>query len=329
MGKSDRKEKIFNLFAQNLKWFLEEPTLSLIDCESGKEIKPEYICPLCFKDFYRADLSNNSENPLTLEDVPPKKLGGNVKTLTCKKCNNTAGHNLDVKLKNWLNNNEIINFFPNSSTAARYSIDGHNVNGAFSVDNNGKVIIELDTKRSNPKHVEEFNNRLNPHGVTNFTFQPLKKITNDREAQIALLRIAYLEAFSLCGYGFMLNGCLAKIREQIKNPKSHILPKVFWLNYEFDDDQNGINIIREPKELRCFLIVFDIITERKKYKCAVAIPGPTSPGLEIYENIERMLCQDTKNNVPITIEHIDTTDNLRFKEYTFETFKWWRKFCES
>lgn len=329
MGKSDRKEKIFNLFSQNLKWFLEEPILSLRDSESGKEINPEYICPLCFKDFYRTDLNNDAENPLTLEDVPPKKLGGNVKTLTCKACNNKAGHNLDVKLINWLNNKEIINFFPNSSTSARYNIDGHFVNGTFSVDNNGKVIIDIDTNRSNPNYVKEFNKRLNPYGETKFTFQPIQKNTDDREAEIALLRIAYLEAFSLCGYGFMLNGFLSKIRDQINNPKSNFLPKVFWLNYEFDDEQNGLNIIREPEELRCFLIVFDIITESKKYKCAIAIPGPTAPGLDIYKNIEKMLCQDTKNNIQITIEHIDTTDNLKFKEYTFESYKWWRKFCEN
>lgn len=329
MGSSDRKEKIFNLFAQNLKWFLEEPSLSLKDSESGKEIKPEYICPICFKDFYKNDLNNNSDNPLTLEDVPPKKLGGKVKTLTCKSCNNTAGHNLDIKLKNWLNNKETINFFPNSSSSARYIIDGHNINGTFSVDYNGKVIIDLDTNRSDPKHVKEFNKRINPHGETKFTFQPIQKKTEEREAEIALLRIAYLEAFSLCGYGFMLNGYLGVIRDQIKNPKSKILPKVLWLNYEFEDEQNGLNIIREPKELRCFLVVFDITTESKKYKCAIAIPGPSAPGLEIYENIERMLCQDTNKKIQITIEHIDTTNNLRLKEYTFDPFKWWRKFCEN
>ena len=328
MDKSTRKKKVFNLFAQNLKWFLEEPSLSFKDSESGSEIEPEYICPICFNDFYRKDLNSNVENHLTLEDVPPKKLGGNVKTLTCKDCNNKAGHNLDVKLKDWLNNKELHSFFPNSKASARYEIDGHQVNGSFRVDNDGGVIIDLHTNRSNPEHVKEFNKRLKPFGATKFTFQPLQKQIDDREAEIALLRIAYLEAFSLCGYGFMLNGYLGKIRDQIREPKNNILPKVLWLNYEFDDELNGLNIIREPKELRCFLIVFNIKTESRKYKCAIALPGPTAPGLEIYENIEKLLCQDSSDNVQIKIEHIDTTDNLRTREYTFDTYKWWRKFCE-
>lgn len=329
MGKTSRKEKIFNLFAQNLKWFLEEPSLSFKDSETGEDIEPEYICPLCFNDFYKKDLNNDVENPLTLEDVPPKSLGGTVKTLTCKACNNSAGHNLDVKLKELLNKKELHNFFPNSNTTARYKIDDHQVNGTFKVDNNGKVIIDLDTNRSNPRHLEEFTKKINPFGETKLTFQPIQKRIDEREAEIALLRIAYLEAFSLCGYGFMLNGNLDKVRDQIKKPKSNILPKVLWINYEFDDEQNGINIISEPEELRCFLIVFDIKTESRKYKCAIALPGPSTSGLDIYENIEKILCQDSSGGAKITIEHIDTTDNLKTQDYTFDTYKWWRKFCEN
>jgi hypothetical protein len=205
----------------------------------------------------------------------------------------------------------------------------YQVNGTFKVDNSGKIIINLDTHRSNPKHLEEFTKKIKPFGETKLTFQSIQKQIDEREAEIALLRIAYLEAFSLCGYGFMLNGNLCKIRDQIRDPKSNILPKVLWINYEFDDEQNGINIIREPKELRCFLIVFDIETESRKYKCAIALPGPSRSSLEIYENIEKILCQDSGGETKIKIEHIDTTDNLKIQEYTFDTYKWWRKFCEN
>jgi hypothetical protein len=328
MAQTDRKEKIFELFNQNLKWFLEVPSLSIKDSESNKVTQPEYICPVCFDAFNYQDLNGDLKNPLTLEDVPPKKLGGKVKTLTCRSCNNKAGHKLDVKLKTWLNNKESQNFLPNSQTKAKYLIDGNEVNGTFSVANTGEIVIDLDTKRSNPKHAEEFTKKVNPHGTTQMSIHPIQKKADNREAEIALLRIAYLEAFSLCGYGFMLNGYLGKIREQIQHPEKSILPKVLWLNYEFDDEQNGINIITQPKELRCFLIVFDIVTESGKYKCAIALPGPSAPGIEIYNNIENLLCQDSSGDIEIKIEHLDTTDNLRTKEYTFDTYNSWKKYCE-
>lgn len=40
----------------------------------------------------------DSENPLTLEDAPPKSLGGKAHVLTCKECNNKAGQKIDYHL---------------------------------------------------------------------------------------------------------------------------------------------------------------------------------------------------------------------------------------
>lgn len=324
----NKKEKLYELFSQNLKWFLEHPSLSFKDSENDLEVVPEFICPLCFLAFSKKDLNSHSKNPLTLEDVPPKSLGGSVKTLTCKECNNSAGRNLDVKLKDWLNFKEFQHFYPNSKSKTRFKIDENEVNGTVKVDNNGRVIMNLDTNRSNPEHINALTKKIKPFGETRLTLQPMQKQLNEREAEIALLRIAYLEAFSLSGYGFLLNPNLSLIRDQIRDPQSKILPKVLWINYVFNDEQNGINIIREPIELRCFLIVFDIITESRKYKCAVALPGPSANGLEIYQNIENLLCRNDNKEAKITIEHIDTKDYLKKNEYTFETYKHWIHYCK-
>lgn len=51
-----------------------------------------YICPICMQYFYQDSLTNKT---LSLEHVPPRSIGGKEITLTCTKCNTTAGHNID------------------------------------------------------------------------------------------------------------------------------------------------------------------------------------------------------------------------------------------
>ena len=50
-------------------------------------------CPICLRSFTR-DAAEKGQT-VTLEHVPPETLGGSVKCLTCKPCNNSAGRKLD------------------------------------------------------------------------------------------------------------------------------------------------------------------------------------------------------------------------------------------
>jgi len=79
----DAREKIFDVFATNLTYVKtllggklsgELPDGTIIEIN-----QPMYICPLCLKGYTKVALDQNFHNPLTLEDVPPKSLGGNVK----------------------------------------------------------------------------------------------------------------------------------------------------------------------------------------------------------------------------------------------------------
>ena len=87
-----------------------------------------------------------------------------------------------------------------------------------------------------------------------------KKKSNERRSEIALLRIGYLLAYATLGNGFLINGGLYKVREQILNPEKEILPKVYWIKHEFPAEHEGINIITLPGELRSFLIIFNLKT---------------------------------------------------------------------
>lgn len=92
-----RREKIYDIFSNNLELLKNHPKFDL-----KGEKTTGYICPLCFKIFDKNGLSKEYDDYLTLEDVPPKTLGGNVKLLTCKVCNNEQGSSLDKHLKEQL-----------------------------------------------------------------------------------------------------------------------------------------------------------------------------------------------------------------------------------
>ena len=55
-----------------------------------------YVCPCCMRVHGHEALSNGM---LTIEDVPPKSVGGRWLVLTCKQCNSTAGTRLDEQAR--------------------------------------------------------------------------------------------------------------------------------------------------------------------------------------------------------------------------------------
>jgi len=122
-----------------------------------------------------------------------------------------------------------------------------------------------------------------------------------------------------------MNYNLQKVRKQILNPDEDILPKVFWIKYPFDKEMEGINIITLPKDLRCFLVIFSLTTQNQSRQFAIALPGPSEPGIQIYDHIEKYLCEgDGTQFVEIELEHLPQTDYLSNKEYAFADHYFWQ-----
>jgi hypothetical protein len=338
MSKSKQKKlALFKLFSQNLEWVKEHPSISF-----KPDFSKGYICPLCFEVFYEKDLDTGVANPLTFEDIPPASLGGKPMALTCRQCNSTSGHKLDAHLLNNLLETDAQLFLPNSKSKASFSLRGNKVNGAFQVDDKGTVRLDLMSQRSDPKQANEFMTGLFPpktsysplfHPDKLFdeyrspTFNIQFKISSDeRRAEIALLRIAYLIAYATLGNGFLINGGLYKVREQILHPDKDVLPKAFWIKYDFEKEQEGINIIALPKELHCFLVIFSLTTKSRSRRFAVALPGPSSPGLEVYDFITDKLCVgDGTQLTHGMIERMDSKDYLHKKDYAFASHHFWNQ----
>ncbi|MEM7511342.1 MAG: hypothetical protein AAF388_10450 [Bacteroidota bacterium] len=336
-----KRKKLFKIFSENLQRIKSHEEIKMEpDFEEG------YLCPICFDLFDKSHLKKNHDNPLTLEDVPPKSLGGKAILLTCKHCNSSCGHNLDVHLVNRLQENEAIQFLPNTKSKTTFEKNGNKVGGLIEVDKNGVIKLDLREAWSNPKEKKNFMEQVFPplklkntlfHSRNNiginskfesdtFTVKFPNK-SEERKAEIALLKSAYLFAFAKFGYSFLINSGLYRIREQILNPDKQILPKVFWINFDFPDHTMGLNIITSPKELRCYLVIFKVLTKSNQYKFAIALPGPSDPGIKIYENIENILCKDDNGFANIRLENLPNENYTEEDEFLWASHIYWQKFC--
>ncbi len=336
-----KKLALFKLFSQNLEWVKGHSSISFRpDFSNG------YICPLCFNVFFEKDLDSTLPNHLTFEDIPPASLGGKPLTLTCKKCNSTSGHELDAHLLNNLLQTDAKMFLPYSKAETTFELRGNKVNGIIEVDEKGVLKFDLQSQRSNPNQSEQFmKDMFSPKTIYNPIFYPdklfgdkyksptfrmqLKKTSSERRAEVALLRIGYLLAYATLGNGFYINGGLYKVREQIQHPDKEILPKVFWLKYDFPKENEGVNIISLPKELQCFLVVFNLKTASQSRQFAIVLPGPSNPGIKVYDFIEKELCVgDGTKFCNGMLEHIDTRDFLHEKKWAFAGNWYWQEYTK-
>lgn len=337
MTNKEKREKIFDIFSQNLGWVKQHVRFEP-DFDKG------YICPLCFEIFFKKDLDISLNNFLSLEDVPPVSLGGKPLVLSCKECNSKSGHQLDVHLLNALLENDAKSFLPNSETFSTFEIDGNTLYGKIDINEKGQFFINFDEMNGKPEDkinfkeglyhkVIEYNPRFHPNlryttRVQSKNMQmKFKTISDKRKAEVALLRIGYLSAFAKFGYGFLINENLRNVREQIKYPDKDILPKSFRFHCEFPDDCEGINMISLPNKLRCFLIVFRLKTKSSNRQFNIVLPGLDENSNDIYKNLEEYLSQGKENVTEgITFETLPEIEYLADKDLMFVSHHYWHRF---
>jgi len=312
-------EYYFNRYAQN--W---EIIKQHINPKLQPDLTDVFLCPICFE--RRAYLREAIyEDLLSLEHIPPEKLGGQVRTLTCKECNNRAGTELDRHFILEQNFKEFAMGVPGSSYDAKYSFnDSPKIDATIVRPNPETWQIVGDPKRTNPRSLEEVSeiirNVLQTEGLNvTLSFRLYKK----GRPEIAHLRTAYLWAFSVYGYCFLFNENSKTICKQINNPDEDILPTLgIFPEVGFPDEALGLNIIYEPKNLRAYLVVFDIVTARNtKSRYGVILPHPYPDGLNIYQ---RLLDRD-KTSIQLKLKTVDKDFDF-IQKAPFSSLEVWRHF---
>lgn len=311
-----KRERIFDTFATNLDLLRE---IGPFPFKSPKN-DLEYICPLCFKGYDKSGLSKKFADHLTLEDVPPQSLGGKVRLLTCKICNNEHGSQLDKHLKEQMLTRDFLSGIPNVKRKARFEVDETwNIGGTIENTEQGGFKLLAIEGNSHEKHYQkmfkEGNIDLNK---INFTVsgEYIK-----RQAQIAKLRIAYLWLVSNFGYASLYNSKMHIVRKQILEPNKKILNAFTIGDIDFPPEHEGVSIITEPKELRAFAVAFNLKTDQGNRKFVVLLPGPSDPGLSVYKEIERL--GEARERINFNLTNLDLSNTLTDRNRVFDYFNYW------
>lgn len=191
----------------------------------------KYFCPICARECFAPALD---EGELTLEHVPPKSQGGKAIILTCRGCNNVAGHTVDA---NAAGRSELARFSEvirgkgtGDAGATVLTIGEHKVRVQMSNDE-GTTAFEVIGAANNPETVQKAMNELrrayaDGSWEEGFEIQVTKSVKyNPKMARISDLRAAFLACTAKMGYRFAFSGALEAIREQILNPDKELIPK--------------------------------------------------------------------------------------------------------
>lgn len=234
MTKLNYKKRLFDIYSKSL--------------ALNSNLSQVFLCPLCHRIF-----PWESHKLLTIEHVIPEALGGSLKTLTCKKCNNDYGSKLISKLKfNFDIEDKVANKKP---LDAKMTIDGKSVSVDFTIGEKHEIATQV--HRSNPKNVEHISNRFsNSDSLPTFNLKFVVGYKKETE-QLAILLICYLMLFRQFGYFYALNSWGLATRNVIveQNQESDLLRMSLTADALVNESKSSISICRSPTEFKDFTIV--------------------------------------------------------------------------
>jgi hypothetical protein len=212
-----------------------------------------YLCPICLR-------ANNEEalaqKLITVEHVPPENIGGRAMLLTCKDCNNTAGHLFDCHLRGEA---DLLGFAAGDvqDLPIRFTTASGRANAKLHAAGNGYV-VRLSGKGFNETDRSGVYADLDAATIgeawKDFSFQIRFRPYNPRRAATAWLRTAYLAAFAKLGYRYVLRPELDGVRRKLLNPDVKE-PSAFLVRWP-DDIGPDLVLIDEPAEFRSLAMVY-------------------------------------------------------------------------
>lgn len=262
----DKRKRIFDKYVSQLKTLHKNDLLpEHLDYKEGV-----YLCPICLNDFSEEDLKDDSANMLTLEDAPPKSLGGHANTLTCKTCNSRCGHEIDFHLTELLIELDVRAFNPNIESKAKLSHKGTQIQGTVKVDESGSIFIVLSEKNNNPEKLKKYIGTTGKDDIIDIEFKPSR--VDKLRFEVALLKSAYILAFEQYGFALILNQSYDIVREQLQNPNTEIYPEGFWTKQSsFKKEHEGVHYL-DSKDFEGFYSIFSLSTNVTEHRYGIYLP---------------------------------------------------------
>ncbi|MGI5284882.1 hypothetical protein ACQEVF_16295 [Nonomuraea polychroma] len=218
--------------------------------------KDFYACPCCLLAYPREAVTAGL---LTIEDVPPKSVGGRPMLLTCKRCNNTAGSDFDSHAATKADADDFVRGRVTGRPLPMTSyVDGIPLRGTAEWTDSGVQLFGI-PKQNDRKvqaahfealdaYVESGNPRPNHSFTVNTRF-------DEARVRISWIRAAYLAAFAALGWSYIFRGIMDPYRKQLQQPESKILPTYILRDPNVSPEARRVLLVEQPDELRCVAVV--------------------------------------------------------------------------
>ncbi len=308
----DKRKKIFEKYTVNLRLLVENGIINNIELED----RAFYICPICTDKFYEEDLSSYSNNMLTLEDAPPKSLGGTADSLTCKRCNSICGHTIDFHLSERMRELDERDKLPGSIIRGQFRKDGKMVYGELRIKENGIVQAYHHKKANNESELEKYIDRVTPEEGKNIVdFTPKPSRVDPKRLQIALIKSAYIMAFDKFGYSFILRSEYDRIREQLLNPDKEIYPLDCWFQGPLPKEHIGVPFITE-KGFESIFALFALSTNKSERLFGVIVPISRIPIENVIAKLRDQFYKKKTIEISMykfdqTIDYLSSLDDIK------------------
>lgn len=313
----DKKYQVFRKYADNLNLIK-----SLDSVRVEPNVEDVYLCPTCFRIFDESALNTEEDLYLSWEDVPPKSIGGKKIILTCSECNNVSGSVIDWHLKEKEDLSDFLSVKPNLKRNVKFDFEGKVINGNISFDEEKRISFNFIREISNPANYDISMDHFQRKEGSSIKFKlDLRDRSKTRLANLSLIRAAYLWFFYQFGYYPLLTKTFQTLRFQIMNPSLIIIPDNALCKYNgLKKEHVGLNVVTEPKELRCFMVGFQVRKGGTTKVFGVLLPGFDDENLSIYGKKDIL---EKYNGFKFRNYRVE--NDISHKESLFTPFKLWQK----
>lgn len=264
-----RVERLFSLYSSDLERY-------------APEWKGHFGCPLCYKVFKRA---TPLRDLIAEEHIVPQKLGGRLVTLTCRKCNNQQGSELEAHLVQRVRVETGRHAVP-----SRVRIGRGEFGARVHLPRKESDLLDIVRipKQSHPKRLEAAHEELlsgQPKIYLNVNFG-----YNSMRSLAALVRAAYLLMFRYFGYRYVLDVSAKSVNRQIQNPfePTGVFSGIIWRvedQISSDFPLPAVAVVSEPIEFQCFMAVLRLDGASSHYG-AVTLPPPGEDGTQLFARLQ-------------------------------------------
>lgn len=212
----------------------------------------QFLCPLCETRYDSSDLANITEG-----HIIPKAANGTVWVFICKRCNSSAGTDVDKWFGEYLRLRMQQLPILVSRHIRNVSINDVLVGAEVSLDSAGAINVSIDSKRTSPASYDAISSALASEGLRSMKMEvPL--LANRRSVFLGALQAGYLAFVRAFGYVIVAQRSWDIVRRQLTHLDEDILPPKFAA-LAHGHRQNEIGFARVDGRTCAFAAFFGVI----------------------------------------------------------------------